>query len=189
MSGADTVTEIVEALGAGRCSAAEWVETVLQRIESSHDDLNAFISFDADRARSRARAVDQGRARGEHLGPLAGVPMAVKDNICTSFGATTCGSRGLAPFESPYDAFVVERLEAAGAIIVGKTNLDEFAMGSSTENSAYSATLNPWDRERVAGGSSGGATAAVAAGLIPCALGSDTGGSIRQPASFAASWV
>ena len=184
MSGADTVTEIVEALGAGRCSAAEWVETVLQRIESSHNPLNAFISFDADRARSRARAVDQGRARGEHLGPLAGVPMAVKDNICTSFGATTCGSRGLAPFESPYDAFVVERLEAAGAIIVGKTNLDEFAMGSSTENSAYSATLNPWDRERVAGGSSGGAAAAVAAGLIPCALGSDTGGSIRQPASF-----
>ncbi len=184
MSGADTVTKIVEAVGGGRCSAEEVVETVLQRIESSHNDLNAFISFDADRARSRARAVDQGRARGERLGPLAGVPIAVKDNICTSFGATTCGSRILEPFESPYDAFVVERLEAAGAIIVGKTNLDEFAMGSSTENSAYSATLNPWDRERVAGGSSGGAAAAVAAGLIPCALGSDTGGSIRQPASF-----
>ena len=184
MSGADTVTNIVKAVGAGRCSAEEVVERVLQRIESSHDDLNAFISFDADRARSCARAVDQARARGERLGPLAGVPIAVKDNICTSFGATTCGSRVLEPFESPYDAFVVERLEAAGAIIVGKTNLDEFAMGSSTENSAYSATLNPWDRERVAGGSSGGSAAAVAAGLIPCALGSDTGGSIRQPASF-----
>ena len=184
MSGAETVTSIVEALGAGRCSAEEVVETVLQRIESPHDDLNAFISFDADRARACARAVDQARARGERLGPLAGVPIAVKDNICTSFGATTCGSKILAPFESPYDAFEVERLEAAGAIIVGKTNLDEFAMGSSTENSAYCATLNPWDRERVSGGSSGGSAAAVAAGLIPCALGSDTGGSIRQPASF-----
>ncbi len=184
MSGGDTVIEIAEAVRIGRCSAGEVLETYLQRIEASQDTLKAFISRDADRARSRAKIIDQARARVEQLGPLAGVPIALKDNLCTSFGRTTCGSRMLEPFRSLYDAHVVERLESAGAIIVGKTNLDEFAMGSSTENSAYFATPNPWNHERVPGGSSGGSAAAVAAGLVPAALGSDTGGSIRQPASF-----
>ena len=131
-----------------------------------------------------AKDVDRRIAAREPVGPLAGVPVAIKDVMCTSFGATTCGSRILENFHSPYDATVVRKLLAADAIILGKTNMDEFAMGSSTENSGLRKTVNPWDTSRVPGGSSGGSAAAVAARLCFAALGSDTGGSIRQPASF-----
>lgn len=179
-----TTAEIARAVATGERSAQEVVRECLDRIEASDGALNAFLSCDRDRALSCARNVDAARAQGDKLGPLAGVPIAVKDNICTTFGATTCGSRILDPFHSRYDAHVIERLEGAGAIIVGKTNLDEFAMGSSTEHGASGPTHNPWDPARVAGGSSGGSAAAVAARFIPGALGSDTGGSVRQPAAF-----
>jgi aspartyl-tRNA(Asn)/glutamyl-tRNA(Gln) amidotransferase subunit A len=146
--------------------------------------VRAFISVAGDRALAQADRIDGRLAKGEQVGVLAGVPVAVKDNMCTRFGKTTCASRILADFESPYDATVVAKLEAAGAIIVGKTNLDEFAMGSSTENSGMFVTRNPWNAECVPGGSSGGSAAAVAARMVPAAMGSDTGGSIRLPASF-----
>src|SRR5205823_12776854 len=142
--------------------------------------IHAFNSIAQDRALDRAAAVDC----GEITGPLAGVPIAIKDNLCTSWGKTTCSSKMLENFRAPYDATVVKKLEAAGAIIIGKTNLDEFAMGSSTENSAFGPTHNPWDTERVPGGSSGGSAAALAAGMCCGAIGSDTGGSVRLPASF-----
>ncbi|MFQ6048012.1 MAG: Asp-tRNA(Asn)/Glu-tRNA(Gln) amidotransferase subunit GatA, partial [Phycisphaerae bacterium] len=169
---------------AGRCSAVEAVQRCLGRIERLDGVVRAFISVDGERALGRAEQIDRRLARGEPVGALAGVPVAVKDNICTRFGYTTCASKILANFASPYDATVVERLEAAGAIIVGKTNLDEFAMGSSTENSGMFVTRNPWRSEYVPGGSSGGSAAAVAARMVPAAIGSDTGGSIRQPAAF-----
>jgi aspartyl-tRNA(Asn)/glutamyl-tRNA(Gln) amidotransferase subunit A len=179
-----TATETARAIARGLLSAEEVAGQCLRAIEASNGALHAFLYHDHERALSRARRSDAMRAAGERPGPLAGVPVAIKDNMCTTFGPTTCGSRILAPFHSGYDAHVVERLEAAGAVIVGKTNLDEFAMGSSTEHSALGPTSNPWDTGRVAGGSSGGSAAAVAAGLVPAALGSDTGGSIRQPAAF-----
>lgn len=168
------------ALRAKQFSAAEMLRQVLDRIEILDPQLSAFNSIYADRARVFAKEVDEGTRTGQ----IAGIPIAIKDNLCTSFGTTTCSSKILANFHSPYDATVVKKLEAAGAIIVGKTNLDEFAMGSSTENSAFKTTRNPWDPDRVPGGSSGGSAAAVAAGMVCGALGSDTGGSIRQPASL-----
>lgn len=181
---AATLVEMRDAIRARKTSSREWVEQSLAAIERLEPTLHTLMSYDGDRARDLARQVDERIARGEAVAPLAGVPLLVKDNICTKFGRTTCSSRILENFRAPYDAHVIERLEAAGAIIVGKTNMDEFAMGSSTQNSAFGATRNPWSTDRVPGGSSGGSAAAVAARLVPGALGSDTGGSIRQPASF-----
>jgi aspartyl-tRNA(Asn)/glutamyl-tRNA(Gln) amidotransferase subunit A len=179
-----TARELREALGAGRLRAEEICAEALERIRRLDGRLGAFLKLMPEPALERARAVDRRLARGEDPGPLAGVPVAVKDNICTRGTPTTCASRILENHVPVYDACVVERLQAAGAIIVGKTNLDEFAMGSSTENSAFGPTRNPWDLERVPGGSSGGSAAAVAALMTPVALGSDTGGSIRQPAAL-----
>jgi aspartyl-tRNA(Asn)/glutamyl-tRNA(Gln) amidotransferase subunit A len=178
-----TLVEMRDAIRKGTTPSREWVDRSLAAIER-HAPLHALVSHDADRARELAHQMDERIAHGEVPGALAGVPVLVKDNICTRFGRTTCSSRILENFRAPYDAHVVERLEAAGAVILGKTNMDEFAMGSSTENSAFGATRNPWATDRVPGGSSGGSAAAVAVGLVPGALGSDTGGSIRQPASF-----
>jgi aspartyl-tRNA(Asn)/glutamyl-tRNA(Gln) amidotransferase subunit A len=179
-----TISELVPAIQSKELSARQAVEQSIRAIESLNPEINAFISADVDYAMLRAGTIDESMARGETIGPLAGVPVAVKDNMCTTFGRTTCASRILPEFRSPYNAGAVERLEAAGAVVLGKCNMDEFAMGGSTEHSAAGPTKNPWDESRVAGGSSGGSAAAVAARIVPAALGSDTGGSIRQPASF-----
>jgi len=180
-----TACQLVEQIRDGRMTAVEAAEASLAAIEQLDGTVHAFLSVDLDGARRRAQEIDRRLAAGEDVGSLAGVPVAVKDNMCTADGqATSCGSRILENWHAPYNAHVVERLLAEGAVIVGKTNLDEFAMGSSTENSAFGPTRNPWDPERVPGGSSGGSAAAVAARMVPIALGSDTGGSIRQPASL-----
>ena len=179
-----TALQIRHSFLQGHRSAREIAEHHLDLIEEREPKVDAFLTVMRDEAIRRADALDEKRARGEQMGRLAAVPVAVKDNICTRGTPTTCASRILQDFVPPYDAHVVERLLAEDAIIVGKTNMDEFAMGSSTENSGFKPTRNPWDLDRVPGGSSGGSAAAVAAGMVPLALGSDTGGSIRQPAAF-----
>jgi aspartyl-tRNA(Asn)/glutamyl-tRNA(Gln) amidotransferase subunit A len=178
-----TLTELSHALRTKRVSSVELTEATLARIAAHNPTLNAFITIDADGALTAARDADARRAR-EDAGPLTGIPIAHKDVMMTAGLKTTCGSRMLENFTAPYDAFVVEGLKRAGTVLVGKTNMDEFAMGSSNETSHFGAVRNPWNVEYVPGGSSGGSSAAVAARLVPGATGTDTGGSIRQPASL-----
>ncbi len=179
-----TALEIGERIKNRELSCTETVESYLKAIREEGPAVNAYISVLEEEALKQAEAVQMRIDRGEALSPLAGVPVAVKDNICTKDANTTAASRMLQNFAPPYDATVIERLKQAGAVIIGKTNLDEFAMGGSTETSYFGIARNPWDLERVPGGSSGGSAAAVAAKLAPYALGSDTGGSIRQPCAF-----
>lgn len=178
-----TIAQLSAGLAAGEFSSEELTRAFLERIARHNPQLNAFITVTAESALAQARAADQRRQRGA-VGPLTGVPIAHKDIFCTNGVRTSCGSRILDRFIAPYDATVVEKLDAAGAVMLGKTNMDEFAMGSSNETSFYGPVRNPWDLEAVPGGSSGGSAAAVAARLTPGATGTDTGGSIRQPAAL-----
>ncbi len=179
-----TAIETAAGVASGELSAVDVVEESLGVIADRDDEIHAFNTVVAERAREAAAGIDSRIANGEDVGPLAGVPIALKDNMCTSGIDTTCSSRILEGWKPPYDGTVVQKLAAAGAVLVGKTNLDEFAMGSSTENSAFGPTRNPLDPSLVPGGSSGGSAAAVAANMVPLSFGSDTGGSIRQPAAL-----
>lgn len=183
MTPPQSARQIRDEVAAGRLSAVDACQAALDRIARVDPALDAFQTVTPERALDRARMLDRDRAALATL-PLAGVPIALKDNLCTRGVTTTAGSRVLEGYKPPYDATVVARLERAGAVVVGKTRCDEFAMGSSTENSAYGPVKNPWAPDRIPGGSSGGSAAAVAAGMVPVALGSDTGGSIRQPAAL-----
>ncbi|WP_017559741.1 Asp-tRNA(Asn)/Glu-tRNA(Gln) amidotransferase subunit GatA [Nocardiopsis baichengensis] len=178
-----SAAELGSAIAAGQASAVEAAQAYLDRIEAVEGSVNAFLHVDRETTLAQARAVDARRAAGEELGPLAGVPVAHKDVFTTTDMPTTAASRILQDYRPPYDATVTARLREAGLVVLGKTNMDEFAMGSSTENSAFGPTRNPWDTSRVPGGSSGGSSAAVAAFEAPLATGTDTGGSIRQPAA------
>ena len=179
-----SITKWRKQLELGEVSSLELVDSYISRINDIDKKINSYLTLTFDLARSKAKKIDEDRIAGIDLPPLAGVPFAIKDNLCTKDIKTTCSSRMLEEFVPPYESTVTNRLWKSGAILLGKTNLDEFAMGSSTETSAFGTTLNPWDLKRVPGGSSGGSAAAVASGLCTAAIGSDTGGSIRQPASF-----
>jgi aspartyl-tRNA(Asn)/glutamyl-tRNA(Gln) amidotransferase subunit A len=179
-----SAVELLGLLADGTASSAEVTREHLDRIEADDEKIGAFLRVDAESALARAADIDRRRQAGEPLGKLAGLPVAVKDVLCDSQTTTTCASRMLSDFRPPSDATVVAKLKAADAVLIGRTNMDEFAMGGSTENSAYQLTRNPWDTERAPGGSSGGSAACVAAGMAPLAIGTDTGGSIRQPAGL-----
>src|SRR5699024_10358577 len=181
-----TAAELAGRIASREVSSEEVTRAYLDRISEVDGEINAFLHVGADAALEAARAVDTRLAAGEKLGPLAGVPVALKDVFTTTDAPTTCASKMLEGYMSPYDATVTTRLRAAGIPILGKTNLDEFAMGSSTENSAYGPTRNPWDHARTPGGSGGGSAAALASHQAPVAVGTDTGGSIRQPAALTA---
>ena len=179
-----SATQIAADVKSGKVSSEKVAEAFLSRIAAQDRTIGAFLRVDKDDVLAQARAVDSKKHKGHPLGSLAGVPVGIKDNILVRGQPASCASKILQNFKAPYDATVIERLKAAGAILVGRANMDEFAMGSSTENSAYQKTKNPWDITRIPGGSSGGSAAAVAARFVPLALGSDTGGSIRQPAAL-----
>ncbi|MBE7188580.1 amidase, partial [Jatrophihabitans endophyticus] len=178
-----SAAEVAALVASGEVSAVEVAQAHLDRIAAVDPDVHAFLHIDTDGALAAARAVDDRRSAGEALGPLAGVPLAMKDVVVTQGVPTTAGSKILEGWTPPYDATIARRIKDAGIVMLGKTNMDEFAMGSSTENSAYGPTRNPWDLTRIPGGSGGGSSAALAAFEAPLAIGTDTGGSIRQPAA------
>lgn len=179
-----SIKELVSKIQNKEISCEEVVSYYIKNIKEKEDDINAFISLQEEKALKKAKELDEKIKKDDKVGKLAGIPIAIKDNLCTNGVNTTCASKMLEDFVPPYDATVIKQLQQEDAILIGKTNLDEFAMGSSTENSAFKITKNPIDKSRVPGGSSGGSAAAVGSGMVPLALGSDTGGSIRQPASF-----
>ncbi|MGE4003886.1 MAG: Asp-tRNA(Asn)/Glu-tRNA(Gln) amidotransferase subunit GatA, partial [Planctomycetaceae bacterium] len=179
-----SIGELLNRLHQKETTSVDVVTACLDRTDAVDEIVGAFLQIDRDAALLRAADIDRRRKSGQPVGPLAGLPVAVKDILCAAGTRTTCGSRMLESFVPPYDAHVIERLRQADAVLIGRTNLDEFAMGSSCENSAFQVTRNPWDPARTPGGSSGGSAAAVAAGMVPLAIGSDTGGSIRQPAAY-----
>ena len=179
-----SIKDLVNKIQNKKISCEEVIDFYIKEIEKKEDKIDAFLSLDKENAIKKAKYLDEKIVKGEKVGLLAGIPIAIKDNMCTRGVKTTCASKMLEDFIPPYDATVIKKLELEDAILIGKTNLDEFAMGSSTENSAFKITKNPIDNSRVPGGSSGGSAAAVGGEMVPLALGSDTGGSIRQPASF-----
>ena len=179
-----TIHELADLLVQGKTTSYDIVKSYFNRIKEKDGEVKAYVSTMEEEAIKQAKLIDEKRKKGEKLGKYAGIPIGIKDNLNIKGTKTTCSSKMLENYESPYDATVIEKLKAEEMVFLGKTNMDEFAMGSSTEHSAFFKTHNPWDLEKVPGGSSGGSAAAVAACMAPAALGSDTGGSVRQPASF-----